>query len=359
MNFDFLNRGAMLAPMAGVTDMPFRVLCHEMGCPMAVSEMVSAKGYLLAPKDNRATRELLSVDERERGAVALQLFGHEPEIMARAAEKLTRDGRYALLDINMGCPVPKIVGNGEGSALMKEPVRAAEIVAAVAKASHVPVTVKMRLGFEAGSETYLLLGQLAQESGAQMITLHARTRSQFYEGRADWSAIGKLKRRVSIPVVGNGDVTCWQDALRMREETGCDGVAVGRAAQGNPWIFRQIADAMAGKAAAFACAGAAQGRGGRRARDAAAHHLLCARDARRGEAARQGKRNNGYRRNGICASSLYAGGQGINAKARTIQDRSGFRSIWDGSFFSPRRGEKNAFHYRQKMNKSGISHKFR
>ena len=244
MNFDFLNRGAMLAPMAGVTDMPFRVLCHEMGCPMAVSEMVSAKGYLLAPKDNRATRELLSVDERERGAVALQLFGHEPEIMARAAEELTRDGRYALLDINMGCPVPKIVGNGEGSALMKEPVRAAEIVAAVAKASHVPVTVKMRLGFEAGSETYLLLGQLVQESGAQMITLHARTRSQFYEGRADWSAIGKLKRRVSIPVVGNGDVTCWQDALRMREETGCDGVAVGRAAQGNPWIFREILAAL-------------------------------------------------------------------------------------------------------------------
>ena len=128
MNFDFLNRGAMLAPMAGVTDMPFRVLCREMGCPMAVSEMVSAKGYLLAPKDNRATRELLSVDERERGAVALQLFGHEPEILARAAEELTRDGRYALLDINMGCPVPKIVGNGEGSALRKEPVRAAEIV---------------------------------------------------------------------------------------------------------------------------------------------------------------------------------------------------------------------------------------
>ncbi|MFR2019178.1 MAG: tRNA-dihydrouridine synthase [Christensenellales bacterium] len=149
MNFDFLNRGAMLAPMAGVTDMPFRVLCHEIGCPMAVSEMVSAKGYLLAPKDNRATRELLSVDERERGAVALQLFGHEPEIMARAAEKLTRDGRCAA-GYQHGLPVPKIVGNGEGSALMKEPVRAAEIVAAVAKASHVPVTVKMRLGFEAG-----------------------------------------------------------------------------------------------------------------------------------------------------------------------------------------------------------------
>ena len=141
----------MLAPMAGVTDMPFRTLCHEMGCPMAVSEMVSAKGYLLAPKDNRATRELLSVDDSERGAVALQIFGHEPDVMARAAEELTRDGRYALLDINMGCPVPKIVGNGEGSALMKDPVHAAEIVAAVAKASHVPVTVKMRLGFETGS----------------------------------------------------------------------------------------------------------------------------------------------------------------------------------------------------------------
>ena len=231
MNFDFLNRGAMLAPMAGVTDMPFRVLCHEMGCPMAVSEMVSAKGYLLAPKDNRATRELLSVDERERGAVALQLFGHEPEIMARAAEELTRGGRYALLDINMGCPVPKIVGNGEGSALMKEPVRAAEIVAAVAKASHVPVTVKMRLGFEAGSETYLLLGQLAQESGAQMITLHARTRSQFYEGCADWSAIGKLKRRVSIPVVGKTRCGCarrraataWRSAVRRRATRGFSG----------------------------------------------------------------------------------------------------------------------------------------
>ena len=250
MNFDFLNRGAMLAPMAGVTDMPFRVLCHEIGCPMAVSEMVSAKGYLLAPKDNRATRELLSVDDSERGAVALQIFGHEPDVMARAAEELTRDGRYALLDINMGCPVPKIVGNGEGSALMKDPIHAAEIVAAVAKASHVPVTVKMRLGFETGSETYLLLGQLVQESGAQMITLHARTRSQFYEGHADWRAVAKLKRRVSIPVVGNGDVTCWQDALRMMEETGCDGVAVGRAAQGNPWIFSQIRDAMAGRTVA-------------------------------------------------------------------------------------------------------------
>ncbi len=243
--FGFLKQGAMLAPMAGVTDMPFRVLCHEMGCPMATSEMLSAKGYLLSR--NRATAELLAVSPEEEGAVALQIFGHEAEFMARAAEELTRTGRYAFLDINMGCPVPKIVGNGEGSALMRDPVYASEIVRAVVRASHVPVTVKMRLGFEAGSEAYLLLGQLVEESGAAMITLHARTRSQFYEGHADWNAIGKLKARVNIPVVGNGDITCAQDALRMVEQTGCDGVAVGRAAQGNPWIFEQIRDAFAGR----------------------------------------------------------------------------------------------------------------
>lgn len=246
-NFDFLKQGAMLAPMAGVTDMPFRVLCHEMGCPMAVSEMVSAKGYVLAPKDNRASRELLAVAPEEEGAVILQLFGHEPDIMARAAEELTRDSRFAMLDINMGCPVPKIVGNGEGSALMKSPELAAEIVREVTAASHVPVTVKMRLGFEQDSETYLDLGPTLERAGASMITLHARTRSQYYEGHADWSAIGKLKQRVGIPVVGNGDVCSWQDAMRMMEETGCDGVAIGRAAQGNPWIFEQIRDGLAGR----------------------------------------------------------------------------------------------------------------
>ncbi|MBR4039324.1 MAG: tRNA dihydrouridine synthase DusB [Clostridia bacterium] len=246
-NFGFLKKGAMLAPMAGVTDMPFRVLCHEMGCPMAVSEMVSAKGYVLAPKDNRASRELLAVAPQEEGAVILQLFGHEPDIMAKAAEELTRDGRYAMLDINMGCPVPKIVGNGEGSALMKNAQLAADVVREVSSASHVPVTVKMRLGFEVGSDTYLTLGPALERAGASMITLHARTRSQYYEGHADWRAIKRLKERVSIPVVGNGDVASWQDALRMLEETGCDGVAVGRAAQGNPWIFEQIRDGMAGK----------------------------------------------------------------------------------------------------------------
>ena len=246
-NFEFLNQGAMLAPMAGVTDMPFRVLCHEMGCPMAVSEMVSAKGYVLAPKDNRASRELLAVAPEEEGAVILQIFGHEPDIMAKAAEELTRENHYAMLDINMGCPVPKIVGNGEGSALMKNPQLAADVVREVVAASHVPVTVKMRLGFETGSETYLEMGPMLEKAGAAMITLHARTRSQYYEGHADWSAIGRLKERVGIPVVGNGDVCSWQDAMRMMEETKCDGVAIGRAAQGNPWIFEQIRDGLAGK----------------------------------------------------------------------------------------------------------------
>lgn len=245
--FEFLKKGALLAPMAGVTDMPFRLLCHEMGCPMATSEMLSAKGFLLSPRDNRAVRELTAVAPEEEGAVALQIFGHEPDVMARAAEELTRNGRFAMLDINMGCPVPKIVGNGEGSALMRSPELAADIVREVAAASHVPVSVKMRVGFDAGSETCLELAPMLERAGACMITLHARTRSQFYEGHADWSMIKKLKERMGIPVVGNGDIACAQDALHMLESTGCDGVAVGRGAQGNPWIFEQIRDVLAGK----------------------------------------------------------------------------------------------------------------
>ena len=246
---EFLGQGALLAPMAGVTDMPFRLICHEMGCPMATSEMLSAKGFLLAPRDSRAVRELTAVSPGEEGAVALQLFGHEPDIMAKAAEELTRGKRFAMLDINMGCPVPKIVGNGEGSALMKNPALAAEIVREVVGASHVPVSVKMRLGFDAGSETCLTLAPMVEQAGASMITLHARTRSQFYEGQADWRMIARLKKRVSTPVVGNGDIVCAQDAIRMIEETGCDGVAVGRGAQGNPWIFEQIRDVFVGKPA--------------------------------------------------------------------------------------------------------------
>ena len=246
--FEFLKKGALLAPMAGVTDMPFRLLCHEMGCPMATSEMLSAKGFLLSPRDNRAVRELTAVSAQEEGAVALQIFGHEPDVMAKAAEELTRDGRFAMLDINMGCPVPKIVGNGEGSALLRSPELAEAVVREVSAASHVPVSVKMRIGFDAGSETCLELAPMLERAGACMVTLHARTRSQFYEGHADWSMIKRLKERVAIPVVGNGDIMCALDALRMLEETGCDGVAVGRGAQGNPWIFEQIRDAFAGQA---------------------------------------------------------------------------------------------------------------
>ena len=234
----------VLAPMAGVTDLAFRTICAELGAAVTVTEMVSSRALIYQDKKSRSLLHRTPI-----GVCGAQIFGNDPSVMAEGAALALEASGADFIDINMGCPMPKIVNNGDGSALMKDPEKAARIVEAVCGAVSVPVTVKMRLGFEAGSETYLLLGQLAQESGAQMITLHARTRSQFYEGRADWSAIGKLKRRVSIPVVGNGDVTCWQDALRMREETGCDGVAVGRAAQGNPWIFRQIADAMAGKAA--------------------------------------------------------------------------------------------------------------
>lgn len=247
MNTDFLKKGAVLAPMAGVTDMPFRVLCHEMGCPMAVSEMVSAKGFLMAKRDGRAAHQLLSTDPAEAGAVALQIFGSEPEIMARAAEELTRGGKFAFLDINMGCPVPKIVGNNEGSALLKKPELAAEIVRQVSSASHVPVTVKMRIGFEADGQECLTLAPMLEKAGASMITLHARTRSQFYDGQADWSMIRRVRERIAVPLIGNGDIRSAEDALRMLDTTGCDGVAVGRAAQGNPWLFESIARAFAGQ----------------------------------------------------------------------------------------------------------------
>ena len=239
-----LPHRAVFGPMAGFTDAPCRRLMAQHGAGFTVSEMVSSRALVY---HDHKTVSLLKA-EPNGAPYGVQIFGEVPQIMGEAAAAI-EEYQFDFLDINMGCPAPKIVSGGAGSKLMLDPDLCGRIVEQVKAHTTRPVTVKMRLGFEAGSETYLLLGQLVQESGAQMITLHARTRSQFYEGRADWSAIGKLKRRVSIPVVGNGDVTCWQDALRMREETGCDGVAVGRAAQGNPWIFRQIADAMAGKAA--------------------------------------------------------------------------------------------------------------
>ena len=231
-----LEGNVFLAPMAGVTDFPFRLLCREMGCALAFTEMVSAKGMLLAPPGNRAARELLLTSPQE-GPVALQLFGREPQTVAEAARRLAGDGRFCLVDLNMGCPAPKIAGSGEGSGLLREPDLAVRVAEAVVRASPVPVTVKLRMGWDEDSLVYEDLGRRLQDAGVSALTLHARTRRQFYAGRADWDAIARLKRAVSIPVIGNGDVTCLQDARRMMEQTGCDAAMIGRAAMGNPWVF--------------------------------------------------------------------------------------------------------------------------
>lgn len=231
-----INGRLLLAPMAGVTDFPFRLLCHEQGCALSYLEMVSAKGFLLTPPGNRAYRDLL-LTTRAQSPVALQLFGCEPGLMAQAARQLTQDDRYALVDINMGCPAPKIVNGGEGSALTRDPVLAQRIAREVVRASRVPVTVKMRKGWDEQSETYLEMGKRLEDAGVAAITLHGRTRRQFYEGQADWESIARLKAAVSIPVIGNGDVHSAADAQRMMVETGCDAVMVGRGAMGNPWLF--------------------------------------------------------------------------------------------------------------------------
>lgn len=231
-----LEGNVFLAPMAGVTDFPFRLLCREMGCALAFTEMVSAKGMLLAPPGNRAARELLLTSPQE-GPVALQLFGREPQTVAEAARRLAGDGRFCLVDLNMGCPAPKIAGSGEGSGLLREPDLAVRVAEAVVRASPVPVTVKLRMGWDEDSLVYEELGRRLQDAGVSALTLHARTRRQFYAGRADWDAIARLKRAVSIPVIGNGDVTCLRDARRMMEQTGCDAAMIGRAAMGNPWVF--------------------------------------------------------------------------------------------------------------------------
>lgn len=242
-----LKKGAVLAPMAGVTDMPLRRLCLEMGAVYAVTEMVSAKGYTMTGEKLRATRELLLTDPSEHGRVALQLFGHEPDVVTEAAARLSATGRYAMIDLNLGCPVPKVCKNGEGSALMRDPEAAYQVMRALVDASSVPVSVKMRLGYEADKNAYLEIAHLAECAGVSLLTLHARTRSQYYAGKADWEKIRHLKSESGLPVIGNGDVTDGVSALRMMDETGCDGVAVGRAAEGNPFIFREIQTVLAGQ----------------------------------------------------------------------------------------------------------------
>lgn len=230
-----LPNNLILAPMAGVTDLPFRLLCKEQGAGLLCMEMVSAKAILYK---NRNTESLLEIDPREN-PVSLQLFGSDPEIISKIAHQI-EDRPFDILDLNMGCPVPKIVNNGEGSALMKNPKLAGEIIRETVKAIDKPVTVKIRKGFDDEHINAVEMAKIAEDAGAAAVAVHGRTREQFYSGRADWDIIRQVKEAVSIPVIGNGDLLTVEDVIAMEEQTGCDGFMIARGAQGNPWIFRQI-----------------------------------------------------------------------------------------------------------------------
>lgn len=232
-----LPGSVILAPMAGVSDLPFRLLCREQGADLVCMEMVSAKAIAY---HNRNTEKLMQIDQEER-PVSLQLFGSDPDLMAEIAQQI-EERPFDILDINMGCPVPKIVGNGEGSALMRNPKLVEEIVTKVARAIRKPLTVKIRKGFDDAHVNAVEIARIAEASGAAAVAVHGRTREQYYSGKADWDVIRQVKEAVSIPVIGNGDVDSPEKAKALMEETGCDGVMIGRAARGNPWIFREISE---------------------------------------------------------------------------------------------------------------------
>lgn len=230
-----ISGNLILAPMAGVTDLPFRILCKEQGVDLVYSEMVSAKGIFY---NNKNTKPLLEISSKER-PLSLQLFGSDPMIMAEMAKRI-EELDFDILDINMGCPVPKIVNNGDGSALMQNPELAGRIVEAVVNAIKKPVTVKIRKGFQMNENTAVSFAKRLESCGAAAIAVHGRTREQYYSGIADWEVIKSVKEMVKIPVIGNGDIFSKEDAECMLKKTGCDGIMIGRGAKGNPWIFHKI-----------------------------------------------------------------------------------------------------------------------